>query len=319
MLNVSRLRMLAELKRCGTLTEVARVLSYTPSAVSQQLSLLEREAGVVLLEKVGRGVHLTHAAETLVEHADAVLRRLEQAEAELAAAQSEVRGTLRVASFQTVVMTVLPAALTVLDQRHPQLQVAITQREVDSAYQGLMAGDFDVMVGEELPGFPVEPRPGWDRVDLLQDPQILAVPLTGRFSARVDQLADLAQAPWALDAADTHMGVWSRSMCRTAGFEPLTVLESPDPALQLHMVRAGHAVAFVHGLVGAQYTSGTQLIELPGRPHRKIFTAARSSRAQHPAILAFREVLTEVAQGLGTVTGNHTTMLMPPTVHALSQ
>lgn len=112
MLNVARLRVLRELHLRGTLAAVADALSYTPSAVSQQLSQLEKEAGVQLLEKVGRGVRLTDQAITLVGHTEAILARLELAESELAAAQPEVRGVLRVASFQSVVLELAPAALT---------------------------------------------------------------------------------------------------------------------------------------------------------------------------------------------------------------
>ncbi|MDO5617593.1 LysR family transcriptional regulator [Kocuria sp.] len=317
MLNLNRLRMLSELKRRGTLAEVARVLSYTPSAVSQQLALLEREAGVALLERVGRGVHLTDAGESLVGHADAVLARLERAQADLDATKSEVQGVLRVASFQTVVMTLMPTALSLLAERHPLLQVEITQRVLDRAYDGLLSLEFDLIVGEELPGFPVAPRPGSDRVELIQDPQVLALPDVGRFSTRVADLGELAQTPWALDAADTQMGVWSRSLCRAAGYEPRIILDSPDPLLQLHMVRTGHAAAFVHGLVGSQYTGGIQLIALPDGPHRKIFTSVRASRTHHPAITAFREAMAQAARQAGSATGDRATVLMPEVSYSL--
>src|SRR5215212_616117 len=103
MLDLRRLRLLRELRERGTIAAVADALAYTPSAVSQQLAQLEREAGVPLLERVGRGVRLTDAARGLVDHTEAVLARLEQAEAELAAGEAEVRGVVRVAAFQTAV------------------------------------------------------------------------------------------------------------------------------------------------------------------------------------------------------------------------
>src|SRR5919199_6380734 len=99
-LELRRLRLLRELHARGTIAAAADALSYTPSAVSQQLALLEREAGVPLLEKVGRGVRLTDAAHRLADHTESVLARLEQAEAELAAASGAVRGRVRVAAFQ---------------------------------------------------------------------------------------------------------------------------------------------------------------------------------------------------------------------------
>ena len=83
MLDLHRLRLLRELKHRGTLAAVAEALAYTPSAISQQLSVLETEAGVPLLERAGRRVRLTPAAERLVEHTEAILERLEQAQADL--------------------------------------------------------------------------------------------------------------------------------------------------------------------------------------------------------------------------------------------
>src|SRR5687768_9284099 len=110
MLELRRLRLLRELKERGTIAAVADALQFTPSAVSQQLALLEREAGVRLLEPAGRGVRLTDAALTLVDHADALLERTALAEADLAAAAGTVAGRGRIAGFQSVLMRLaLPA------------------------------------------------------------------------------------------------------------------------------------------------------------------------------------------------------------------
>src|SRR3954468_8224775 len=99
MLDLRRLRLLSELSRRGTIAAVADALQFTPSAVSQQLAILERGTGVKLLEGVGRGVQLTDAALVLVEHAAALLSRAELAEADLAAAAGTVAGRARVAAF----------------------------------------------------------------------------------------------------------------------------------------------------------------------------------------------------------------------------
>ena len=100
MLDLQRLRLLHELHARGTIAAVADALQFTPSAVSQQLAVLEREAGVPLLEKAGRGVRLTDPALVLVRHASVLLERAELAEAELAAATGRVAGRGRIASFQ---------------------------------------------------------------------------------------------------------------------------------------------------------------------------------------------------------------------------
>src|SRR5918992_972788 len=110
MLDLRRLRLLRELRERGTIAAVADALRFTPSAVSQQLALLERETGVKLLERAGRGVRLTDPALVLVEHAEAMLERAERAEADLSAAAGAVVGRARIAGIQSVsVRLAIPA------------------------------------------------------------------------------------------------------------------------------------------------------------------------------------------------------------------
>src|SRR3954452_14076546 len=111
MLDVRRLRLLRDLARLGTISAVAQAHSYTASAVSQQFSVLEREAGISLLERTGRRVTLTAAGQGLVEHAEIVLSALEQASAALVTAGSGLSGPLRIGAFPTAVRTLLPDAL----------------------------------------------------------------------------------------------------------------------------------------------------------------------------------------------------------------
>ncbi|MET0198590.1 LysR family transcriptional regulator [Rhodococcus sp. RS1C4] len=296
MLNVPRLRILLELQRRGTLAEVARVMSYTPSAVSQQLSLLEKESGVRLLEPVGRGVTLTDAAIGLAAHAEIVLRQLEEAEADLASAQSAVQGTLRVASFQTVVFAIVPAVLDLLAAEEPSLTVEFDQLQVVAAYDGLLSHSFDLILGEEYPGMPEPVRANIDRADLAVDPLLLAVPSEAAWlpSARTD-LAGLFDVPWAMDPPDSATGTWARSVCRAAGFEPRVRFVSPDPLMHAHLVRTGHAAAFIPALIAANQSDGLDLRALPGRPDRTIYTAVRAGRGGHPAIRAFRAALASTA------------------------
>lgn len=299
MLNVPRLRILLELHRRGSLAQVAESMNYSPSAVSQQLSALERETGVQLLEHVGRGVRLTDHALGLVTHAEAVIARLEEAEAELAATQPELRGTLRVASFQTVVVEIAPMVLTLLAQRHPHLQVEVSLRTVDAAYAGLLSHGFDVILGEEFPGLPEPVRDGVDRFDLARDAFRLAVPASGPWARQPVSLGELADVPWALDPADSTAGMWSRTVCRRAGFEPQIRFEGPDPLMHAHLVRSGHTAAFLPDLIVANHARGIELFALPDDPHRMLYTAARSGRAGHPAIRAFRTALGQAAADRG--------------------
>ena len=136
MLDLRRLRLLRELGRRGTITAVAKALSYSPSAVSQQLTALEKETGVRLLEPAGRRVRLTAQADLLIAHTEVLLEEMERAEAALAQSLNETVGTLRLAAFQTAVLALVPHALTDLEQQHPRLRVEVTELEPEIALVG---------------------------------------------------------------------------------------------------------------------------------------------------------------------------------------
>jgi DNA-binding transcriptional LysR family regulator len=302
MLDVHRLRLLCELDRRGTLAAVARALSYSPSAVSQQLSQLEAETGVALLEPAGRGVRLTAQARILVDRAGPVFERLEEAEAELRASLTEVRGTLRVASFLSVLLALVPEVLSQLAGRHPGLRIEITHQEEGAAFAGLLAHDFDVVLGEDYPGIPRMPAPG-TRTQLLADDELfLAVPARGPYArAAADdapaRLADLADVPWIFGPADSVPAQWARGVCREAGFEPDVRYSGADLLLQLHLAETGHAAAVVPGLLlAAVPPPAARIRALPGRPRRRLTTGVRAGAGADPAIRAFRTALRTIAR-----------------------
>lgn len=290
MLNLQRLAVLLEVEQHGTLAAAARALSYSPSAVSQQLTQLEREAGVPLTEPVGRGIRLTDEARVLIAHARAAIAELEQAEAELAAMHGRVAGRLRVAAFQTGLLSLLPGALRVLERDHPQLRVDIAQRDADEATSGLLAGAFDVVLGEEYPASALTPNDRLDRDELGDDDLFLAVPRTGPWSG-ARTLGDLAQARWALDPATVTPGRWARDLCRAAGFEPDVSFDGIDLLMHVQLVQTGQAVGILPGLLGSERMRGVKLIAVPGGQRRRLFTQARSTGAGHPAVAAFRAAL----------------------------
>lgn len=294
MLNLNRLCMLTELARLGTLAQVAESLNYSPSAISQQLGVLEKEVGVKLLETVGRGVKLTPAALTLAAHANAVLTRLEQAESELASFHGAT--TLRLASFQSAAFAVAPAALKILAHKHPHITVEFSQRLVDEAHEGLLSHDFDIIIGEEFPGQAAPTYPGTVRTPLLKDSMVLLLPESGELSAVPRALADLSQFPWAFDPPNTFEGRWTRSYCRAAGFEPIVRFEAVDPLLQSHFVREGLCLALVPSLIAPSARPGIQSVGLAGNPQRTLYTAVRTGSVAHPAIVACRSALEEAAQ-----------------------
>src|SRR3954468_18030456 len=133
MLDLRRLRLLRELNARGTIAAVADALQFTPSAVSQQLAMLEREAGVPLFERAGRGVRLTDAALVLVEHAAALLDRAALAEAELAAAQGTIAGRGRIAAFQSVMLNIAIPAIKELAREAPRLRCEVIEAEPEDS------------------------------------------------------------------------------------------------------------------------------------------------------------------------------------------
>lgn len=290
MLELRRLLVLHELDRLGTLAAVARSLSYSPSAVSQQLAQLEREVGVPLTEPVGRRVRLTDAAAVLVTHTRAAMAELELAEAEIASSSGRISGTLSIGAFQTVLLSILPGVLGELQDRHPRLRVDVAQLDAEEPLPGLLAGTFDVVLGEEYPGDRPLTGGRLHREELGDDELLAAVPSSGPFST-AQGLPDLADARWALDPEFTAPGRWARDSCRRLGFEPDVRFDGTDLLTHVHLVRSGMAVAVLPGLLGAEYTRGIRLVELAGRPTRRLFTLTRTSRARHPAVALFRDVL----------------------------
>jgi len=294
MLDLHRLRLLRELHRRGTLAAVAAALSYSPSAISQQLTLLEAEAGVTLLERAGRGVTLTAQAQILVAHTEALLARMEQAEADLAASLSGVAGTVRVAAFQTAAHALMPAALTALAARHPTLRVEVTELEPEQSLPALLARDFDLVLGEEYPGHPHPPRPGLELADLSRDPLRLALPPDSAAGGSGD-LSGLSGRSWVMEPHGSAPRQWATALCRTAGFEPDVRYQSWDLLLHVRLVEAGHAVALLPDLVWSGPATAV-LKPLPGNPARRIFTATRTGAGQHPAVQALRDTLRHAAR-----------------------
>ncbi|TDB90979.1 LysR family transcriptional regulator [Actinomadura sp. 7K534] len=294
MLDLHRLRLLRELKHRGTLAAVAEALSYSPSSISQQLSVLEREAGVPLLEPVGRRVRLTAQAEILVAHTEAVLERLERAEADLAASLRGIAGVLRVAAFQTAALALVPDALSTLRDAHPRLRVEITQREPESALPGLLARDFDLVITEEYPGDP-SPRPaGIEYAELGADEISLALPGPAPQGTGLQGtgLRELAETPWVMEPAGTASRLWATRLCRAAGFEPDVRFESTDLLLHLRLVERGHAAALLPGLVWSGRPPAVPVVRLPEEDRtRRLLTAARRGGGSHPAVRAFRDAL----------------------------
>lgn len=288
MLDVRRLRLLVELSRRGTIAAVAQALSFSPSAVSQQLSVLEKEAGATLLEPLGRRVRLTAEGQLLVEHATTILAQLESAQAALAGLRGDVTGTIKVAAFQSAALSLLLPTIRQLGHTHPGCRVEVTELEPEVSIPALVAGDFDLVLGEEYPDHPLPLVPGVEREDLTVDPLELAVPAAWE---QATTLTSIAARPFAMEPLGTTSRTWSTTLCRTAGFEPDVRYTSTDLQIHLRVVEEGLAAALLPGLAGARHHPGVTLRPLPGHPHRRVFTATRVGGREHPRVALVRNAL----------------------------
>lgn len=293
MYDVRRLRLLKELADRGTLAEVAAALNYSPSSVSQQLDLLEKEVGVPLLLPSGRGVALTPEALALAVRAGEVIELLEQAESEVAARSSAVTGVVRLAIFQSAALALLPDTLTRMAAAHPAVRVEAVQHEPELALRRTATRDFDLVVAEQYPGHATAWHEGLDRRPLLLDAVRLAVPS----GSTAEELADAASRPWVMEPRGAASRHWAEQQCRRAGFEPDVRFESADLEVHMRLVESGNAVALLPDLVWTGRAAPGRLIELPGTPHREVFTAARRAGAERPAVATLRATLEAVASG----------------------
>jgi DNA-binding transcriptional LysR family regulator len=292
MLDVRRLRVLREVARRGSLAGAADVLSYTPSAVSQQIAALEREAGTRLLERRARGVVLTEAGRTLVEHADVILGRLEAAEAALAALAELRRGHLRMASFATAGASVLPRAVDAFRARHPAVELTVGQASPMESVARLREGRLDLALTVDLEERPAE---GVEVIQLFEDRLQLALhrehPLAAKEGIRIEDLVDEV---WIDVPLATSGGQVAARACAQAGFAPRVAFESDDYTAIRELVGTGAGIALLPDLALFAPHESVVLRSLgPDRPFRNIQVATRPEAFRSPAASAMLEILQE--------------------------
>lgn len=291
LIEVRRLRLLYELNRVGSLAAVAESLHVSPSSVSSQLSLLERELGVKLLERVGRGVRLTPAARGALTHISAILSHLEQIAADVASADRVPRGTVRIASFQSAMIDLLPPLLERLG-RYRDLRVEVTQMEPEQSQPALLGREFDLILGEEFPVAPAPLDPAIFREDLCRDSFQIATSQGFRSGSEAGplDLRELRNQPWVVEPHDTISHTWVVGQCRKRGFEPDIRFETPDLLAHIALVSAGHAVAILPDLFTSRHRDQVRLSPLPGAS-RVIYMAMLDSRAETPSLRLIRDEL----------------------------
>lgn len=288
MLDLNRLIMLRAVSMHGSITAAARELSYSHSAISQQLSLLERETGVALLERVGRRARLTPVGLELVRNTEAVLAAMERTEMELAASQNQPRGVVTVAVFASIGRSVMPDALRRLSRKYPGLDLRLRRLDPEEAVLQLVSRHVDAVVTDAYPGTQLAPAGGVHASVIGHDPVRGYVPepyLEG-------PLERLRALPWVMEPYETASTQWALRVCREIGFEPNVAHVSSDVLFHLRMVEAGLAAAFLPDLVVRE--AGSALVpcpQLPADQHRDILVLTRVGAECHPSLQAIRDAV----------------------------
>ncbi len=305
MLNVRHLRTLRACAHAGSFAAAAKQLSYTTSAVSQQLAALEREAGAVLVERLPRGVRLTEAGSALLVHADIVLAQLADAAAELDGLAGRRRGRLRFGSFPTAMSCLGPVVIETFRSRYPAIELLVVDAEPYEALVALRSRELDLALvfsfdrwaaGRAYDGVERCADDVVDYIDLFDDEFIELLPraheLARRRVVRIEQLRNErilgSGQPWAPDFCH---------LCSSAGFEPrldASYRSTDFPAMQA-LVATGNFVSLIPGLALSLLRDDVVVRPLDRPLLRHVAVATPRSAYRPPAAEAMIEVLREVA------------------------
>ena len=293
MLGVHRLRVLHEVAVHGSLAGAARALAFTPSAVSQQLTALEREAGVPLLERSRRGVRLTDAGRALVERTEVILGELARAEADLAAIGEQRAGLLRVGGFPSAGLRLVPEAILEFAAGHPGVELRLVELEPEESLPRLRLGELDLTLAFECDYVPLSLDGGVEQETLFSEPMLL-LDARGARTGTVD-LRELETRPWIAPDPGSAIHEFTVRACQAAGFEPRITSVWNDFRVVQTLVAAGLGVAFVPRLA---VSAEPDVVVRPvaGRPSRRILAAWRPGTARAPLVDALRTAFRAAAR-----------------------
>ena len=297
-LDLRRLRFLREFEERGTLAAVAEALGYSPSTISQQLALLEKDVGTRLLDKAGRGVRLTDAGQLLAQHARVLLSAAEAATADLACLGDDIRGTVRAGGLQSAARRLLIPAVARMRTDHPQVRVEIFELELEQSLPGLRLGTVDLVIGDEYDSHP-RPRPAGLRFTrLLEEPLKIVLPAAHPLAQADGPIAvtDLRSDIWTASAEGTGHQAMVVGTCRAlGGYEPDLRHRSNDADVQLELVRAAAAVALMPALTLPGNDPALAIRDIAEATLRRRLVAATRDTPPAPALTALLTAVTEQA------------------------
>jgi DNA-binding transcriptional LysR family regulator len=300
MFDLARLRVLDAVAGHGSLAAAAQALHLTPSAVSQQMAKLEREAGCVLAQRQGRRLRLTDEGRALAGHANRILAAVEEAAADLDERRGRVLGTVTLGAFPTAARGLLPAVLRTCSTDHPDLRLRLLEVEPYKAMGLLTSGDLDVVVATDWATLPVAVPDRLASTDLGHDIADIALPadhpLAGRNSIA---LPELAAEPWIASTNGTICHDWLMNTFRREGHEPLIAHQAAEFPTQLALVAAGLGIAVVPRLAADSVPADVRLVPIDPALSRRVFAVWREEATRRPAIRAVVTALKESFLPLG--------------------
>lgn len=289
--------MLLEIHERGTLAAAAKALHLTTSAVSQQITALEKEAGATLLRRVGRRVELTTEALILVEAARTILREMDAARTRIKLLDGTPAGQVRLAIFQSAAQALLPGALAYLATHAPQVELHLVQIDPETGLSLTRSREFDMVVAESYPHHYIPEHPELTSQLLTHD----ALNLVVAADSEVETLDDAARLPWVFEGEHNTSRTWGINQCRAAGFEPQVRYVIDDLNTHLQLAAGGAAAimpSFALPAAGNELkrAHGVKALPLPGTPYREIYVSTRTESTGQPAIRAVKDAL-KVAVG----------------------
>jgi DNA-binding transcriptional LysR family regulator len=292
MLDLDRLRALHALATHGSVSAAADAMHVTTSAVSQQLAKLERETGQKLLERHGRGVRLTDAAELLVSHADRILSLVELAQADLEAHRGAVVGDLSIGSFPTAIRGLMPAALGELGARHPGLRVQLKELDPSVSVPLVLRGDLDVAIVHDWNNKRLPVPEGLHKGAICEDIADVAIPGGHPLADRDEvELKELAGDVWISSTPESSCHDWLTATIRSFDSEPHIDHMAYEFATQLALVDAGLGNAILPRLGRCDVPDTVRIVRVTPTLIRRVYLLWREEAARRPAIRAALEAL----------------------------
>jgi DNA-binding transcriptional LysR family regulator len=296
MLDVKRMRVLREVAAESSFSAAAQKLGYTQSAVSQQVAALERETGATLIERNPRGIRLTDAGEALVRHADGILARLADAEAELEAIAGLRGGRLRLGSFPTAGATLVPKAIAAFSRKHPGVELSLSEADPIESLPRLRAGELDLVLVDDTSGILDQDEVDFEHI--LDDPLHIALPKDHPLASRQRlRFEDLAGEPWIQPTQACACSRHANEACAKAGFKPRVAYESDDFGVVQGLVAAGVGVALIPELALVGERPDIVIRAIGKRPRvRKIYAATLANGYRSAALGEMLMLLKDTAR-----------------------